>query len=138
MIAFLQTAPAGEPPYLALTVFLCLTVVLIVADLWTGFRGNRRAHVPCALITVVCFALAIFNAEKVGGYWRFEALYLKIHLAAAYAGTALALLTVVTGVLHFFNKMGRVWHKRIALLFVVFVFLSTATALLMFQHGVRR
>jgi hypothetical protein len=138
MIALLQTPLAGEPPYIALASFLGLTVLLIAADLWTGFRGRRRLHVACALTTVLSFAIAVFFAEQVGQHWKFDPpIYLYIHLSAAYTATALALMTVMSGTLHFFRKMGRTWHKRLALLFVVFVLLSTGTALLMFQYGHR-
>jgi len=141
MIAILQAAtavpPAGEPPYLFLGIFLAITVVLIAIDLWTGFRGNRRLHVPFALATVVSFLCAVYFAETVGGYWRFDPTYLWIHLVFAWAGTLLAVLTVLTGVLHLKNRMGRLWHKRMALLFVVLVLLATGTAFLMFQHGER-
>ena len=141
MIAELQAAsaatPTGEPPYLLLALFLGLTVVLILVDLWTGFRGNRRAHVPSAMATVASFLAAIYFAETVGGYWRFDPTYLRIHLVAAWSGTGLALLTVGTGVLHLKNRIGRLWHKRFALLFVLFVLLATGTAFLMFQHGER-
>jgi len=130
-------APAGEPPYLFLALFLGLTVVLIGIDLWTGLRGNRRGHVPFAVSTVVCFGIAVYFAERVGTYWHFDATYLGIHLAAAWSGTTLALLTVLTGFLHLKGRIGRVWHKRMALLFVALALVATGTAFLMFQHGER-
>lgn len=138
MIAVLQATPAGEPPYGWLALFLGLTVVLVVADLWTGLRGHRRVHVPCALATLVCFVIAVRYADAVGRYWEFETLYKRIHLwGAAYPGTALALLTALTGGLHAWGKIGRTWHRRGALLFVLFLVLSVVSALLMFLHGQR-
>lgn len=130
-------APAGEPPYLYLGLFLGLTVLLIGIDLWTGFRGNRRVHVPFAVATVVCFGIAVWFAERVGSYWHFESTYLGIHLTAAWSGTVLALLTVLTGILHLKGRIARLWHKRMALLFVAFALIATGTAFLMFQHGER-
>ncbi len=137
MISLLQSPPAGEPPYILLATFLGLTVLLIVADLVTALQGRRRLHVSLALVTMVCFAIAILFAEEVGTYWTFEPLYLQVHLVCAYAGTALAILTLLSGARVFFLKGGLVWHKRIAFLFVGFVLLATGTALLMFQHGER-
>ena len=136
MIAFLQTPPAGEPPYGWLALFLGLTVVLVLLDFWTGLRGHRRIHVPCALATLVCFVIAVRHADAVGRYWEFETLYKKIHLwGAAYPGTALAFLTALSGGLHLFGRIGRIWHRRCALLFVLFLLLAVGTAILMFLHG---
>ena len=81
-----QWAPEGEAPYVWMLTFLGLTVLFLVLDVVTAFKGKRKVHITLALCTVPIFLAAIYFADSVGEYWNFEEPWLTVHLSFAITG----------------------------------------------------
>jgi len=132
----MATPVAGpNPPYAELIGFLTATVVLLVLDVWTARRGQRRTHVTLALTTVPVFLTAVHFAGAVGKFWIFDPTWLAVHLSFAITGYAMAFVTVLAGIGHLAGKLSRVVHKRIAYTFLMLVVLASSTGVMIFVTG---
>lgn len=128
-------APAGTPPWTGFYIALAITVVLLVATLFTGFRRRRRAHVPLAVSTVLALLAAIYFAETIGSFWNFPKWPLRIHLSFAWAGTILLLPVIVSGVLALRREGPAPGHKKIVFAFLAAVGCAICTGIWIFLVG---
>lgn len=128
-------APEGAPPWTGFAIALALTVLLLVGTLVTGFRGQRRAHVPFAILTILALLAAIWFAETIGRYWVFPATALRIHLSFAWAGTILILPVLVSGVLALRRPGPARWHRRLVFAFLGIVLCAIGTGIWIFATG---
>jgi hypothetical protein len=135
MLAF-QARPPGEPPVPWLVAALAVTVALLAADAWTGKTHRRRLHVVCVLLTWPSLAVAIWLAERTGGYYHFPVLPLRIHLTFAYSASVAALVASTSGVLHLYGRVRRALHARLAWAFLMLAVAASATGTWIFAVGV--
>ena len=127
--------PEGAPPWTGFLIALAVTVVLLAGTLWSGFRGQRRAHVPFAVATILALLVAIYFAETVGTYWNFPDWPLWIHLRFAWAGTILILPVAVSGILALRRPGSAPGHKKLVFVFLGVVLCAIATGTWIFLVG---
>lgn len=125
-------------PQTGFLAFLLLTVALLCAVLWTGFKHKLPLHLVLVATTVASLGTAIYYAKQLGEIYDLEAagVITPIHLTLAKVTTALYLLPVVTGVATLRNRGVRAIHRRAALFVVAMTLLSTATGALMLSRSV--
>src|SRR5262245_51847778 len=107
--------------------FLALTLVLLVAVVWTGLRALRRVHIPCVAATLASLGTTIVFAERMGDHYDLAAagLITPVHLWLAKATTLAYPAPLATGVLTLRDARWRPRHRVCA--FVVLA-LTVATA----------
>ena len=72
-------------------------VALLIADVITGLRGARKAHLILVACTVPMLALAIYEADSVGRFYTFGRTILTIHLTLAKTATLAVLPVAASG-----------------------------------------
>lgn len=128
-------APAGDAPWTEFFVALGITVVLLSVVVWSGKTRRRKTHYAFVAAALVGLTFAILYAERVGKYWSFPALPLRIHLSLAYSATVGTLLASISGLLHVFGKLTRKAHARWAWLALLLIVLATCTGVWIFAVG---
>ena len=118
---------------------LLTTVALLVGAVFTGRARKIRAHVGFAAASVMCLAVAIVFALKVGELYDLEAAgrITPIHLALARITTVSFLWPVLTGPLAAWKKVNPKVHRAGAYLALVLTLASTVTGLMMLAGAER-
>ncbi len=113
--------------------FLVLTVALLVAVAWTGFKARRRIHIPLVFVAVASLAMAIRYALLVGPYYDLESAgaITPIHMVIARLATAAFVLPVFTGMRTLRNPGFRRLHRMTAFLVIVLTVLAAVTGAVM-------
>jgi uncharacterized membrane protein (DUF2068 family) len=108
--------------------FLVLTLVLLAAVVWTGFREQRKLHLACVATTLAVLGITIYFAEQMGAHYDLAGagLITPVHLWLAKGTTLAYLAPLATGVLTIRDSRWRTRHRVCA--FVV-LGLTVATAL---------
>jgi hypothetical protein len=119
--------------------FLILTVALLGAVAWTGFRAQRRWHLRLVVVAVVSLAMAIRYALLVGRLYDLESagIITPIHMAMARIATAAYLLPVITGLGTLRDPSWRRWHRRAAFTVIVLTVLAAVTGAAMLSMADR-
>ncbi len=123
--------PSTTPFWLA----LALTVVLVLATLWTGWRRRRTVHLVLGPLTIAALAVTIVLTEQLVARYDFPAGAKAIHLPCAKAGGLLALPVVATGVWLWRSERARRWHRIAVWVWLAAVLVATGTGLWMFARG---
>ena len=112
---------------------LVLTVALLVAVAWTGFKAKRRWHLRLVALSVVSLILSIWAALRVGPYYDLDSagIITPIHMAAARIATVSYLLPVVTGLRTLKNPANRPLHRKVAFLVIGLTVLAAITGAVM-------
>jgi hypothetical protein len=118
------------PPTALFWLSLGVTVLLIVATMWTGWRGPRRLHLVVGPLTMGALAITIVLTEQLMAHYTFPDDTKAIHLPCAKAGGLLALPVILTGV-----WLWRSPHKLAVYVWLLSVLVATCTGLWMFAHG---
>ena len=106
---------------------LALTLVLLAAVVWTGFRELRRAHLACVALTLAALGTTIFYAERMGEHYDLASagLITPVHLWLAKATTLAYLAPLATGALTMRDER---WRRRHRVSAFVVLGLTVATA----------
>jgi hypothetical protein len=129
---------AAMPPMTPFWVALVLTVALLVATLWTAWRGRRRLHLVLGPTTILALAVTIVLTEQLVAHYDFPAAAKAVHMPCAKAGGLLAVPVLVTGVWLWRSERARAWHRAAVWIWLVAVLAATATGVWMFAGGVVR
>ncbi|MCP5023507.1 MAG: hypothetical protein GY930_17275 [bacterium] len=113
--------------------FLILTVVLLVAVAWTGFKAQRRIHIPLVFVAVISLALSIRYALLIGPHYDLESagIITPIHMNIAKLATVSYLLPVFTGIRILKSPGVRPLHRKVAFLVITLTVLAAATGAVM-------
>lgn len=113
--------------------FLVTTVLLLGAVLWTGFRAQRKQHIPLVVLTLVSLGTAIYFAEQLGREYDLESagVIKPVHLALAKIATASYLLPLVTGIRTIFVPKTRRVHRNVAFLVLALTVAALVTGTMM-------
>ena len=87
-----------------------LTVITLAVALVTGKRGQRRAHLVLAPISLVLLTITILFAEKLASVRTFPQAAMQVHLVFAKTGALLAVPVIVTGLLLWRDRRWRRAH----------------------------
>ncbi len=119
--------------------FLVLTVALLVAVAWTGFKAKRKIHLPLVALTVASLAMAIRYALLVGPHYDLDSagVITPIHMTIARVTTAAYLLPVITGVRTLKNPSCRPLHRKAAFLVIGLTVLAAITGVAMLSMADR-
>lgn len=109
--------------------FLVLTVALLVAVAWTGFKAKRRIHIPLVFVAVASLAMAIRYALLVGPYYDLESagIITPIHMLIARLAAVAYALPVLTGMRALKSPGIRPLHRKVAFLVITLTVLAAAT-----------
>ncbi|MBZ0152642.1 MAG: hypothetical protein K8J09_14045 [Planctomycetes bacterium] len=116
----------------------CLTVLLLVTSLVTGFGHRRRLHLWVGPLTMVALVVTIVLTEELMRRYDFPADIKATHLIFAKAGGLLALPVVLTGLWLWRQPQARRWHLVAVVAWLLSVLTATGTGLWMFVHGTLR
>ncbi|MFT4649178.1 MAG: hypothetical protein ACI87O_000519 [Planctomycetota bacterium] len=119
--------------------FLILTVVLLGAVAWTGFKAQRRLHLRLVVLAVISLAMAIRYALLVGPHYDLESagVITPIHMAVARVATVSYLLPVITGLRTLKNPSGLALHRKAAFLVIGLTLLAAVTGAIMLSLAER-
>lgn len=113
--------------------FLLLTIALLVLVLITGFRAQRRRHLPLVAAAVLSLGMAIVYARRLVDLYDFEAagrIY-PIHMMVAKIATFSYVLPIGTGFLTLRDGKRRPLHRKFAFLVVGLTLLAAITGIWM-------
>jgi hypothetical protein len=113
---------------------LAVTVVALVATLWTAHKHLVAAHIKAVIAFVVLLLVTLFFAESLGQRFDFEPTPMRIHLTLAYLTTAALLGPLVTGVQHWRGKLRRATHVWVVRAFLAILVPTLATGFWMFTE----
>lgn len=122
-----MTAGAG------FVLMLLCTVATLSAAVFMGVTGRLRIHVPLVLVTVVFLGLTIWRALALGAAYdlaKTGAIY-PVHRLMARVTTLALLLPVGAGVAAMLNRSRKTLHRRLALLALVLIAITTITGVIM-------
>ncbi|MBL4770020.1 MAG: hypothetical protein JKY61_02460 [Planctomycetes bacterium] len=113
--------------------FLLLTVALLVAVAWTGFKAKRKIHIPLVFVTVASLGMAIRYALLVGPHYDLESagVITPIHMFIARATTAAYLVPVITGIRTLKDPSFKRWHRKAAFLVIGLTLMAAVTGVAM-------
>lgn len=114
---------------------LLVTVVLLVASIWTGVKRRRKAHLKVVAVTVVSLTISIVLAELYGRRFTFEAGIRDTHLLIAKFTTFFILAPAITGVLSLKRPGPHPWHGKSVVLFLLAVVVTVVTGTMMMLTG---
>ena len=120
------------------TLFLGSVIVLVallVADVITGLRGRRTAHLILVAFTVPMLGLAIFEADSVGRFYVFGATIKTIHLTLAKSATLAVLPVAASGLWLLRTGRGRRVHFWIVMGFLALAAAASVTGALLFTDA---
>lgn len=115
-----------------------VTVALLACTIWTGLTARRRAHYPCAVLTVIGLTIAIFQARIYGEAFVIPGDRLRIHLGFAFTALGLLPFAVTTGILLIRRARVRLWHRIFVWAFVVTTVIAMACALWMLDGALAK
>jgi hypothetical protein len=115
-----------------------VTVALLGCTIWTGLTARRRAHYPCAVLTVIGLAIAIYQARIYGEAFEIPPDRLRIHLGFAFTALGLLPFAVVTGILLIRRARVRLWHRIFVWSFVAATLTAMGCALWMLDGALAR
>ena len=109
--------------------FLGITLALLTGVVVTGFRAQRRIHLPLVALAVVCLGITIYYAEQLGHSYDLEAagLIYPVHITIAKIATVSYLLPIVTGVATLRDPRRRPLHRKVAFLVLFLTVLTAGT-----------
>ena len=118
---------------------LLTTVALLLGAVFTGRARRIRAHVGFVSAAVMCLAIAIFFALKVGELYDLEKAgrITPIHLTLARITTVSFLWPLLTGPLAARGKINPTLHKTGAYLALVLTLAATITGVMMLAGAER-
>jgi hypothetical protein len=110
-----------------------LTLLLLAGTAVTGFRAQRRRHLPLVFLSLVSLGTTIWFAEKLGEGYDLETagVITPIHLALAKTATLSYLLPLVTGPITMRRPEFVRWHRISAILVLVLTVLAASTGMTM-------
>jgi hypothetical protein len=126
------------PPTMPFWLALALTVALLLATLWTGWRRRRAVHLVLGPLTMASLVVTIVLTEQLVARYDFPAAVKAVHLPCAKAGGLLAVPVVLTGIWLWRSERARRWHRACVWVWLASVLVATGTGLWMFAHGVAR
>ncbi|MCA8942135.1 MAG: hypothetical protein KDB80_06195 [Planctomycetes bacterium] len=111
-----------------------LTVVLLLATVWMGLRGARRAHFVCVALFVAMLYVTVRLTRGLVESLDFPDDELAFHLRFAITASALLVPVLLTGLgyARWGGRKWRLWHRTAVIVFVVSVLAATATGVRMF------
>jgi len=114
-------------------VFLAITLALLGGVVHTGFRAQRRKHLPLVAGAVVALGVTIYYAERLGELYDLEAagMIYPIHLFLAKSTTLSYLLPLIFGPLTIRDRKWLKVHRRIAFLVLFLTVVTAATGTVM-------
>ena len=110
-------------------------VALLIADVITGLRGARKAHLILVACTVPMLALAIYEADSVGRFYTFGRTILTIHLTLAKTATLAVLPVAASGLWVLRTGRCRRVHFWIVMGFLAFAAAASVTGVLLFTDA---
>lgn len=103
-------------PGVSFLTFLVVTLTLLGAVVWTGFRERRPLHLTFVVSAIASLGVTIYFAEKLGRLYDLEAagwIY-PLHLAIAKVCAVAYVIPVVTGILTIKNSSNLRLHRAAA------------------------
>lgn len=118
--------------------FLSSVVVLVsllVADVMTGLRGARKAHLILVSCTIPTLLFAIYEADSVGRYYTFGRTILTIHLTLAKSATLAVIPVAGSGIWLLRTGRCRRVHFWIVMGFLALAAAASVTGALLFTDA---
>ena len=116
-------------PGTGFVVFLAVTLVFLGAVFVTGFKAQRKRHIPCVAGAVISLLITIYYAEKLGETLDLESagrIY-PVHLAFAKATTASYLAPLISGFLTLKRPAVRKVHRILAITVLALTLVTAVT-----------
>ncbi len=104
-----------------------VTLALLAAALWSGFRGVRRWHLLLGPATLVALCVAIAFAVAMGRERAFPVEVMRIHRPLAYAAGAFGVGVAASGVALWRSDSARRLHRVLVVAFSVAAVAATVT-----------
>jgi len=113
------------------------TVVVLAIAMWLAKQHRIKAHIGGVVGFLVLFGVTLVFAETLGRRYDFAEPAYTIHLTLAFTATALAVVTVGTGIYHYrrMAKESLRAHKVSIGLFLVGIVAALGTGVWMLAEG---
>jgi len=115
---------------------LLATVAALAGAVWQARQRKPRAHVAGIAVSAVLLVVTILLAEAMGKRYDFVAWVYRIHMSAAYTTTAVLVLALGSGALHWTGKLSRKAHFFVAAAWGATLVAALGTGLWMFAGAV--